>query len=102
MARGVAAVILGAALALAGPVAGSTPSPQATMLWVAVTGSQAVAWVTKEGGYFARNGVDVILDYLSGSPTAAAALVSGRVDFVQMAGPAVVAADARGAHLVMV
>lgn len=72
------------------------------MLWVAVTGSQAVAWVTKEGGYFTRNGVDVDLDYLSGSPTAAAALVSGRVDFVQMAGPAVVAADARGAHLVMV
>jgi NitT/TauT family transport system substrate-binding protein len=72
------------------------------MLWVAVTGSQAVAWVAKEGGYFARNGVDVDLEYLAGSPTAAAALVSGRVQFVQMAGPAVVAADARGAHLVMV
>jgi len=72
------------------------------MLWVAVTGSQAVAWVTKEGGYFARNGVDVDLVYLSGSPTAAAALVGGRVEFAQMAGPAVVAADAQGAHLVMV
>ncbi|HTD46092.1 MAG TPA: ABC transporter substrate-binding protein [bacterium] len=73
-----------------------------TILWVAVTGSQAVAWVAKEGGYFDRNGVDVDLVYLAGSPTAAAALVSGRVEFVQMAGPAVVAADAQGAHLVMV
>ena len=72
------------------------------MLWVAVSGSQSVAWVTKEAGYFERNGVDVDLTYLAGSPTAAAALVSGRVEFVQMAGPAVVTADAQGAHLVMV
>ena len=101
MARAIAVIVLAAALA-----AGSRPAgaalPPATMLWVAAAGSQAVAWVTKEAGYFARDGVDLTLDYLSGSPTAAAALVSGRVDFVQMAGPAVVAADARGAHLVMV
>jgi ABC-type nitrate/sulfonate/bicarbonate transport system substrate-binding protein len=76
--------------------------PKVTMLWVAVSGSQSVAWVTKEGGYFERNGVDVDLAYLAGSPTAAAALVSGRVEFVQMAGPAVVTADAQGAHLIMV
>lgn len=101
MRRAAAAAVLVAVIAAAGPSAGS-PAATATMLWVAVTGSQAVAWVTKEGGYFTRNGVDVHLEYLSGSPTAAAVLVSGRVDFVQMAGPAVVAADARGAHLVMV
>jgi ABC-type nitrate/sulfonate/bicarbonate transport system substrate-binding protein len=100
-ARAAAAVVLAAVLAVPGASAGS-PAATATMLWVAVTGSQAVAWVTKEGGYFTRSGVDVALDYISGSPTAAAVLVGGRVDFVQMAGPAVVAADARGAHLVMV
>ncbi len=102
VARGVAAAILAAGLAVAVPSIGTPAPASATMLWVAVTGSQAVAWITKEGGYFARNGVDVDLQYLSGSPTAAAVLVSGRVDFVQMAGPAVVAANARGAHLVMV
>jgi NitT/TauT family transport system substrate-binding protein len=101
--RWVSGVLL--ALLLCAPPAGDAggaPLIHVTMLWVAVTGSQAVAWVAKEGGYFARNGVDVDLEYLAGSPTAAAALVSGRVQFVQMAGPAVVAADARGAHLVMV
>ncbi len=77
-------------------------SPKVTMLWVAPAGSQAPAWITKEAGYFERNGVGVDLIYLAGSPTAAAALQSGHVEFVQMAGPAVVAADGAGAHLVMV
>lgn len=76
--------------------------PQATMLWVAVSGSQSIAWITKEAGYFGRNGVDINLQFISGSPTAAAALESGHVNFVQMAGPAVVTADAAGGHLVMV
>ncbi len=101
VARCLAAVLLGTVLGWAAPP-GWSALPKVTMLWVAVSGSQAVAWVTKEGGYFTRNGVDVDLLYLAGSPTAAAALVSGRVEFVQMAGPAVVSADAHGASLVMV
>ncbi len=101
IAGGLAAVLVGAAVGAAAPPAWPA-LPKVTMLWVAVSGSQAVAWVTKEGGYFERNGVDVDLVYLAGSPTAAAALVSGRVEFVQMAGPAVVSADAQGAHLVMI
>jgi NitT/TauT family transport system substrate-binding protein len=102
IACGLIIVFLGAAVAgfAAGPAWSALP--KVTMLWVAVTGSQAVAWVTKEAGYFTRNGVDVDLVYLAGSPVAAATLVSGRVEFVQMAGPAVISANARGAHLVMV
>lgn len=102
LARWGVAVLLGAALGVAAAPQAWSALPKVTMLWVAVSGSQAVAWVTKEAGYFERNGVDVDLVYLAGSPTAAAALISGRVEFVQMAGPAVVAADARGAHLVMI
>jgi NitT/TauT family transport system substrate-binding protein len=95
--------LLGAAVAGVGVARPAWSAlPKVTMLWVAVSGSQSVAWVTKESGYFERNGVDVDLAYLAGSPTAAAALVSGRVEFVQMAGPAVVTADSQGAHLVMV
>ncbi len=96
-----AVVLAGAAVGAVALPAWPAP-PRVTMLWVAVSGSQAVAWVTKEGGHFARNGVDVDLVYLAGSPTAAAALVSNRVEFVQMAGPAVVSANAHGASLVMV
>src|SRR5579883_2540582 len=67
--RWVSGVLL--ALLLCAPPAGDAggaPLIHVTMLWVAVTGSQAVAWVAKEGGYFARNGVDVDLEYLAGSP----------------------------------
>lgn len=104
--RGLAAWLIPLLLAAvigAGPAPSAWPAlPKVTMLWVAVSGSQSVAWVTKEAGYFDRNGVDVDLAYLAGSPTAAAGLASGRVQFVQMAGPAVVIADSAGAHLVMV
>jgi NitT/TauT family transport system substrate-binding protein len=99
------AAFLVAAAGLGGAAAPAWPAPAPTgitVAWVAVTGSQAVAWVAKEGGYFARNLLDVDLEFISGSPTAAAALAGGHVQFVQMAGPAVVSADAHGAHEVMV
>ncbi len=93
-------------LVAGGMASGSAPAGAAptkvTMAWVAVSGAQAVAWVAAEGGHFKQNGLDVDLEYVSGSPTAAAALVSGTLQFVQMAGPAVVSADAHGGHLVMV
>ncbi len=101
IARCLAVALIGVTLAWAAPQ-GWSAVPKVTMLWVAVSGSQSVAWVTKEGGYFLRNGVDVDLVYLASSPTAAAALISGRVEFAQMAGPAVVSADANGAQLVMI
>src|SRR5438552_11231633 len=60
----------------------SAQRPSASMLWVGATASQAIAWVADSGGYFKKNGVDVSLSFLSGSPTASAALVGGHVDFV--------------------
>jgi ABC-type nitrate/sulfonate/bicarbonate transport system substrate-binding protein len=87
--------------AASGKAAGAAPA-KVTMAWVAVSGAQAVAWIAAEGGHFKQRGLDVTLEYVSGSPTAAAALVSGSIQFVEMAGPAVVFADAHGAHLVMV
>lgn len=60
IAHGLAAMILGAALGGAGAAPAWPAIPKVTMLWVAVSGSQAVAWVTKEGGYFTRNGVDAL------------------------------------------
>lgn len=55
-----------------------------------------------EGGYFRQNGLDVDLQYIQASPTAAAAMVSGSVQFVQMAGPAVVAANLGGSREIMI
>src|SRR5579883_2193573 len=69
----------------------------ASMLWVGATASQSIAWLAEDGGYFRKNGVDVDLSFQSGSPTASASLAGGHVDFVQMAGPAVISSDAKGA-----
>lgn len=72
------------------------------MAWVSATSSQAPAWMAYEGGYFRENGLDVDLQYIQASPTAAAAMVNGGVQFVQMAGPAVVAANIGGSHEQMI
>ncbi|HLQ33646.1 MAG TPA: ABC transporter substrate-binding protein [Chloroflexota bacterium] len=86
----------------AAPLAPSGDVPaKITLAWVSATASQAVAWLAYEGGYFQQNGLDVTLQYIETSPVAAAALVNGGVQFVQMAGPAVVAANLGGAHQVM-
>lgn len=81
---------------------GGGSNVSSSMLWVGATASQSAAWLAAEGGYFRQNGVDMDLSFQSGSPTAAASLAGGHVDFVQMAGPAVVTANAKGAHLTMV
>jgi NitT/TauT family transport system substrate-binding protein len=89
----------------AGTGAAATPAqglPEVTLAWVAPVGSEAILWVAYEGGYFSRNGVDAHLQYIQGSPTAAAALERGDVQFVAMAGPAVVNADAKGADELIV
>jgi NitT/TauT family transport system substrate-binding protein len=78
------------------------PLQHASMLWVGATASQSIAWLAEDGGYFRKNGVDVDLSFQSGSPTASASLAGGHVDFVQMAGPAVISSDAKGADEVMV
>ena len=85
------------------PSAGdSAQRPKATLAWPAAVGSVAPVWATKEGGYFEQNGVDIGLQYINGSPKAVAALIGGTAQFVDSPGPAVVSADAAGAHVVMV
>ena len=80
----------------------SSQRPKATLVWPAAVGSVAPVWATREGGYFELDGVDIDLQYISGSPKAVAALIGGTAQFVDAPGPAVVSADAAGAHVVMV
>jgi NitT/TauT family transport system substrate-binding protein len=84
------------------PSGSTAAAARATLLWVAISGSQAPAWITYDGGYFRQNGVDVNMEYVSGSPVASAALAGGSAQFATIAGPAVVSADAKGAHEVVV
>src|SRR5919106_2971306 len=71
----------------------SPASAQLTRLNVgysAVSADQLPAWVAKETGIFARNGLDVQLIFFTGGTTSILALVSGDVPITQVSGPGLV------------
>src|SRR5881628_1421389 len=89
------------------PVAAPTPAPTAvpaptklTVSYGNISGDSLVAWVTKEGGYFDQNGLDVDLQLVSGGPNALSSLISGQMQFAHIGGPEVLNATTSGADLV--
>ena len=67
----------------------------------AVSGSQAVLFVTRDAGFFKKYDLDPQIIYVSGAPPNIAALVSGELDFTVFAGPAAVASNLEGADTVV-
>lgn len=96
----VASIVLGL-LALPG-----SPLPaQLTRINVgysAISGDQLPAWVAKETGIFANNGLNVQLIFFTGGTTTVLALVSGDVPISQVAGPAIVNSALAGSDVVLV
>ncbi len=70
--------------------------------WVAETANQMIWPTAKDAGYFDKYGVDFDLSYVQGSLTSVAAMVGGDLDMTNVAGSAVVSAQAEGTDLVMV
>ncbi len=70
--------------------------------WVAETANQMIWPVAKDAGYFEKYGVDFDLTYIQGSVTSVQTLLAGDLDVTNIAGSAVVSAQAEGADLVMV
>lgn len=65
----------------------------------AISGSQAILWVTQDAGFFRKQDLDPQIIYISGGPPNIAALVSGDVQFTIFAGPASIAATLEGADV---
>jgi len=63
----------------------------------ALTGSQAILFVTKDAGIFRKYNLAPQIIYITGAPPNIAALVAGSVDFVVFAGPAAITANLAGA-----
>jgi len=79
-------------------------SAQATTLKVAyptTVGSMAVLWVTKEAGFFAKQGLDVELIYIGGSSKVVQAMLANEIPMAEIAIPAVIQSNLAGADLVM-
>jgi NitT/TauT family transport system substrate-binding protein len=94
------ALLITAQLALAPFV-----SAQMTRLNVgysALSADQLPAWIAKDSGIFAQNGLDVQLIFFTGGSTAILALVSGDVPMTQVAGPGLVSSGLAGSEAVFV
>jgi NitT/TauT family transport system substrate-binding protein len=68
----------------------------------AVSADQLPAWVAKDSGIFAKNGLDVQLIFFTGGTTAILALVSGDVPITQVSGPGLVSSALAGSDAVFV
>lgn len=68
----------------------------------AISADQLPAWVAKETGIFAKNGLDVQVIFFTGGTTAILALVSGDVPITQVSGPGLVNSALAGSDAVFV
>src|SRR5919106_2041308 len=68
----------------------------------AASADQLPAWVAKETGIFAKNGLDVQLIFFTGGTTSILALVSGDVPITQVSGPGLVNSALAGSDAVFV
>ena len=83
----------------------SVVSAQLTKMTVgysAMTSAHLPAWLAKETGIFAKNGLDVQLVYVRGGATVMMALLSRETPISQVGGSSIVSASLRGADAVMI
>jgi NitT/TauT family transport system substrate-binding protein len=64
----------------------------------ALTGSQAIVFVTRDAGIFRKYNLEPQIIYITGAPPNISALLAGSVDFVVFAGPAAITANLAGAN----
>jgi NitT/TauT family transport system substrate-binding protein len=67
----------------------------------AVSGSQAVLFVTRDAGFFKKYDLEPQIVFVAGAPPNIAALVSGDLDLTIFAGPAAIASNLEGADTVV-
>ncbi len=65
-----------------------------------ISGSNLTFFVTKEGGYFEKNGLDVDLQFISGGAKNMAALVANQIQIGHVGGSELVSANVEGADLI--
>ena len=66
-----------------------------------ISGSNIALFVTNDGGYFQKNGLDVDLKFINGAAKSSAALLANQVQICHCGGSELVSANAEGADLVV-
>jgi NitT/TauT family transport system substrate-binding protein len=103
-ASGAIAAILGSAVIVSQPVAFAADRPlkKINVAFSSISGNMTPLWVTHEKGFFRKYGLDVQVILIESGTTTAQALVAGDIAFAQVAGPAVIQSNLRGADAVMI
>src|SRR4029077_18759609 len=70
--------------------------------YVGITSDNAAAYIARDTGIYARNGLDVQLIYFNSGTTAVTALITGDTPISQTAGPSVINATMNGSDTVMI
>ena len=65
-------------------------------------GSSTPLWIAKDAGFFERQGLDVKIVFVEGSPRTMQTLIAGEAQIVESTGPAVLNARAAGSAVVIV
>ena len=100
--RAYAAAMLSVAYLLNIPSIAGAQSTRINVGYSAISADQLPAWVAKETGIFAQNGLDVQLIFFTGGTTAILALVSGDVPITQVSGPGLINSVLAGSDAVFI
>jgi NitT/TauT family transport system substrate-binding protein len=83
-------------------VPGSSEGKELRAIYSAISGSQAVFFVTQDAGIFKKHGLEVSLVFVQGGPNTVLSLFAGEVPVAIVAGPSVIQLNMRGADLVFI
>jgi ABC-type nitrate/sulfonate/bicarbonate transport system substrate-binding protein len=84
------------------PSTGFAATTSMRVLYPSFAGTWAVAWVAKEAGYFAAEGLDVELIRVGGSTRMVAAMLGGSAPVIQAGASAAIAATGAGSDVVII
>jgi ABC-type nitrate/sulfonate/bicarbonate transport system substrate-binding protein len=70
------------------------------VVYASISGTQAIGWIAKEAGLFAKNGLDVDLLFTGGG-RAITSLLGGDTPIITVGGPSVIAARLAGSDVVI-
>ena len=96
-------LIVGALIFLAATAAAARAADQVMTAYQSVSiGSSTPLWIAKDARFFERQGLDVKVVFVEGSPRTMQTLIAGESQIVESTGPAVLNARAAGSPVVIV
>ena len=83
-------------------LAADRPLQKINVAYSSISGNQAALWVSQDKGFFRKYGLEVQAVLIESGTTTAQALVSGDLSFANVAGPAIIQSNLRGADAVII